>query len=59
MGEDIDWTLTTWEGSRRRQHREFLALSFREKLQVVEDLAEVASVISRCVRERWPSERVG
>jgi len=42
MPEEIDWSLTTWEGSRRQQHREFLVLSFREKLAVLEDFAEVA-----------------
>lgn len=42
MDKAIDWTLTTFEGSRRRQHQEFLALSFREKLQAMEDMAEVA-----------------
>lgn len=31
-----------WEAHRIRQHREFLALSLREKLVVLEQLAEVA-----------------
>ncbi len=43
MATEIDWSLTTWEGSRRDQHRAFLALSFREKLEVVEHLGEVAA----------------
>ncbi len=51
MPEEIDWTLATWEGSRRQQHLEFLALPFREKLQVVEDLANVVSRFGRRVRE--------
>lgn len=46
MTEEIDWTLATWEGSRRQQHREFLALSLREKIQVLEDLGEVARVLA-------------
>ena len=32
MPESIDWTVTTYEGNRRRQHEEFRAISFGEKL---------------------------
>ena len=38
----IDWSLTTWKGSRRQQHREFLALSFARKLECVEEMADMA-----------------
>jgi hypothetical protein len=38
----IDWNLTTWKGSRLQQHREFFALSFREKLENIEQLDELA-----------------
>jgi hypothetical protein len=38
----IDWSLCTWEGARRAQHRAFLALSFREKLEAVEEMSDVA-----------------
>jgi len=34
----IDWSLTTWKGSRIQQHREFLALPFRRKLEVIEEM---------------------
>ena len=34
----IDWSLTTWKGSRLQQHREFLALPFRRKLEVIEEM---------------------
>ena len=40
--DDIDWSLTTWEGSRREQLRHALSLTLRERLQAVEDMAEVA-----------------
>ena len=40
--DDIDWSLTTWEGSRREQLRRALSLTLRERLQAVEDMAEVA-----------------
>ncbi len=38
----IDWSLTTWKGSRRQQHREFLALPFARKLECVEEMADLA-----------------
>jgi hypothetical protein len=40
---DIDWSLTTWKGSRLQQHREFLALPFRRKLEVNEELFDLGS----------------
>lgn len=39
---DIDWNLTTWKGSRLQQHREFYALPFARKLEVVEQMCEQA-----------------
>lgn len=39
---EIDWSLCTWEGSRRAQHRAFLALSLRQKLEAVEEMADLA-----------------
>lgn len=38
----IDWSLCSWEGSRRAQHRAFLALSLREKLEAVEEMTDLA-----------------
>lgn len=38
----IDWSLTTWKGSRRRQHQDFYALAFRRKLEVIEELGNLA-----------------
>jgi hypothetical protein len=40
--DDIDWTLTTFEGSRREQLRRALKLTVRERLQALEDMAAVA-----------------
>jgi hypothetical protein len=40
--DDIDWSLTTWEGVRREQLRRAAALTLRERLQSLEDMAEVA-----------------
>ncbi len=39
---DADWSLGTFDGLRRAQHAEFMALSFREKLDRLEQMAEVA-----------------
>lgn len=38
----IDWSLTTWEGSRRAQLRRWCALTLRERLQAVEEMADLA-----------------
>ncbi|MFZ4763624.1 MAG: hypothetical protein ACOYMN_01620 [Roseimicrobium sp.] len=38
---DMDWSLTTWKGSRREQHREFHALSFAQKLKPVEEMEDL------------------
>ena len=41
MTPEPDWTLATWEGNRLAQHREFQALSFRNRLRAIENLGEV------------------
>ena len=43
---DIDWSLTSWEGSRRAQLRRWLALTVRERLQAIEEMVE--SVSANC-----------
>ncbi len=42
MADQIDWSHTTFDGNRLRQHQAFRALSFREKLMRLEQMAEVA-----------------
>lgn len=37
-----DWSLTTWKGSRRRQHADWLALPLRRKLEAVEQMGDLA-----------------
>lgn len=44
--DDIDWSLTSWEGSRRAQLRRWLALTVRERLQAIEEMAELAARIA-------------
>ncbi len=41
-GEEDAWQWATWAGARRLQHLEFLALPFREKMRIVEQLSEAA-----------------
>jgi CRISPR-associated endonuclease/helicase Cas3 len=40
--DDIDWSVTTWEGARREHLRRTAALTLREHMQSLEDMAEVA-----------------
>ena len=40
--DGIDWSLTTWEGSRRAQLRDWMKLTLTEKWQAVEDMADWA-----------------
>lgn len=39
---EIDWSLTTWKGSRRRQHEEFRAIPFSRKLEIIEEMNRFA-----------------
>lgn len=59
MLDEIDWSVTTFEGNRRRLHREFHALTFRQKLEIIEQLGEVAAFFAerrraRGLPTRWP-----
>jgi hypothetical protein len=45
--EQIDWSLTSWEGSRRAQLRRWRALSLRQKLQALEEMTEIAEHFGR------------
>ena len=42
-GDDIDWSLTTWDGARRAQLRHALTLTLRERMEALEGMADVAS----------------
>ncbi len=46
MAERTEWSAATWEGNRLRQQREFLALPFREKLMIIEQMGDVVSFIA-------------
>lgn len=40
--DEIDWSLTTWEGSRRETLRRWCKLSVRECLQALEEMCDLA-----------------
>lgn len=45
--DDIDWSLTTWEGNRRAQLRHALTLTVRERLQALDAMSELAEHFRR------------
>ncbi|HEY3216541.1 MAG TPA: hypothetical protein VGK93_08610 [Candidatus Eisenbacteria bacterium] len=47
MPDVAGWSAAGWHEHRRRQHREFLALSFREKLAILEQMGEVAGFFAQ------------
>ena len=50
MGNDpteIDWSLTSWEGSRREQLRRWRLLSLRQRLLALEQMTEIAEMFER------------
>ncbi len=46
-GQEIDWSLGTWEGSRRAQHRTYLELPFRAKLEALEEMGELVQRVAK------------
>lgn len=40
MTDPVEWSVTCWEGNRLRQHQKYLRLSFRQKLKILEQMAE-------------------
>jgi hypothetical protein len=44
--DDATWASGTWEGSRREQLRRSLALSVRDRLQALENLAQAAGALN-------------
>ncbi|HUO82395.1 MAG TPA: hypothetical protein VM616_06000 [Gammaproteobacteria bacterium] len=44
--DDIDWSVTTWEGSRREQLRRWAALPLERLVAAVEEMEELVRVLS-------------
>ena len=42
---EIDWSLTTWEGSRREQIRRWRELSWDDIVAAQEEMAEIAEMM--------------
>ncbi len=58
--DGIDWSLTTWEGSRREQLRRWADLTFDEILEAQEEMAELAKEMrgsGAVVREEGPHDK--
>jgi hypothetical protein len=53
------WETATWEGSRRAQLRAALALTVRERLQALEDLAGLAERLATMPRTQGQDTRTG
>ncbi|HYS74730.1 MAG TPA: hypothetical protein VEM38_01385 [Burkholderiales bacterium] len=54
---DPDWETATWEDSRRAQLRAALALTVRERLQALEELAELAQRLATMSRTQGPTNK--
>lgn len=52
---EAGWETATWEGCRRAQLRGVLALTVRERLQALEDLAELAQRLATMPRTQGQS----
>lgn len=57
MPDKIDWSLTTHEGNRRRQHEEFRARPFREKLEAIEASGELVKFFAARRAKRLQAPR--
>jgi hypothetical protein len=55
MNKPQDWETATFEGNRLRQQREFAKLSFREQLECVEAMGELARRLGPAT-ERPPAD---
>jgi hypothetical protein len=56
---DAAWETATWEGSRRVQLRAVLALTVRERLELLEELAELAQRLATMPRTQGRSREHG
>jgi hypothetical protein len=55
-GDDADWATATWEENRLLQQRAFRALSFRQKVAVLEEMGRVTRVLQSSLRLTSPRE---
>lgn len=50
--DDIDFSVTTWEGSRRAQLRRARAMTLRERMEALDGLTEIAEWFEEMRRQR-------
>lgn len=53
----IDWSLTTWEGSRREQLRRWAELSLEEIIQAQEEMRELSERFAQSRNSKVPPVR--
>ena len=53
----IDWSLTTWQGSRREQLRRWAKLSLEEIIQAQEDMRELSERFAQMRKSKVPPVR--
>ena len=54
--DDFDWSVASWEGSRRAQIRRWMSLTVRERLEMLEDMAHFARHMQALRRARSAEE---
>jgi hypothetical protein len=57
--QEIDWSLTTWEGARREQARRWSKMSLAEIILALEEMQAVADKLSGTVTARQRSDSNG
>lgn len=58
MADDFDWSVASWEGSRRAQIRRWMAMTLRERLEMLEEMARLARHMEEIRRRRPAGEAV-
>lgn len=56
-GDEIDWSLTTFEGARREQIRRWSALPLENIVRALEEMQELAERLAPGTADSSPSER--
>jgi len=54
MADDFDWSVASWEGSRRAQIRRWMSMTLRERLEMLEEMARLARHMEE-IRRRRPA----
>ena len=49
--DDVDWSVTTWEGNRRAQLRQWCKLSLRERLDALDTMHDLAETFANARAE--------